>query len=70
MKRCMFNSRDVTGESFPIHFAANRKFNSRGSKSKMIVIIEAVLSGDANPFYHSMKVVIPSFTIYSKMTGS
>ena len=40
---------DVSESSYPIHFAAQKKFNTAESRPKMIFIINSLLRGGANP---------------------
>ena len=40
---------DVSEKSYPIHFAAQKKFNTSESRPKMIPIINSLIRGGANP---------------------
>ena len=50
MQRQMWASlMDVSESSYPIHFAAQMRFNSADTKSKMVPIIKSLLRGGADP---------------------
>jgi ankyrin repeat protein len=47
--RMKYENREAADNSFPVHFAAARKFNTEEKRVKMIPIIESLLEGGADP---------------------
>lgn len=50
LQQMTFHSKGVVETSYPIPFAAYHKFNTAGSRPKIIPIIKSLLKGGAGPF--------------------